>query len=611
MLLLSMAIANGCERGLIMLSRSKSAAIKGSRKCRKVVMRTLATCGRKSSHTHNPEIKMTEVNAPHGGMDDSLYNLKLTPNIDFGSPGPTVPVCPGSVYFNAAIDRLPNEILELIFIFYLELDGPANRYYFYYTKEQLGLPSQCLLAAVSTRWRAVIQSAPQLWSHIGFDFNAFRRLDEKERNCYARRVDMFLRHSKDCPLNVSILVYMTDHQAVYEQGLNVIESLFTQCSRWRSAALQLGKDMSRPWTTRPPRKLSIHWPISCPQLESLSITDCAWPAISSIFAEHDSDIFLTMPNLKHLYINRTFSFKDLQHLRFPFSRIRTLELPEDWTPQEVLRTLQAATVSQLDHLRFTLKRDHSTILVPPMNVFCEELVLAIHNQSRTAKYSLPSDPSLEISQFFERVQFVGTKSVTLGSYEPGWTTAEDPYETRWTAAQIQGFLHSMQPSMSDLTCLSLGSFVFSEKDLISLLPHLLSLQTLRIIESIYENDAYPVAREAFFHALTVTQANFSSENVDGIALDVAPTVIIPQLRELELYIGSRNFASMDLLVDMVRSRPQLGMLKVVWVAHEPRDGMQPMQEMVEDLKLRLSRPEFRIQESTSDLCRMCAICLEL
>jgi hypothetical protein len=500
-----------------------------------------------------------------------LYNVELNPSVDAGSPGPIVPVdCLG----HATIDTLPNEVLELIFINYLDLYDPNRDYY--------TLRDQLCLTAVSAHWRALTQSTPKLWSHIGFSFREFGRRNEKERNLYARRVDMHLRHSKDYPLNVSIFMHVKFHQKIFEQGFVIIENLFAQSSRWRSATLQLGDGMSNPCKENSSRKLFIHWPLSFPQLEALSIEHRGWRTISSIIGDHGG-VLLTVPSLKRLHI-RGLSFKDLSYLPFPFSQIRTLELPFDWSRQEVLQTLQ--TVAQFDFLRFTLRGDGGEILAAPMKAFCRELVLTLCNPfegDRNAFTSyVPSGPGLEVSQFFERVQFVGTKSMTLHSYD-----------AHWTAAQIQGFLHSIQPSMLDLTCLSLEYLVFGEKDLIPLLPLLPSLQTLRIREKNLENDPFPVAREAFFHALTIPQAN-SLENGDSSAiLDAQPAVIIPQLRELELILMSRKFTFMDLLVDMVCSRPRLRVLKVEAQAH---DEKQSVQDLVENLKLRLScRPDFSIQ----------------
>jgi hypothetical protein len=147
------------------------------------------------------------------------------------------------------------------------------------------------------------------------------------------------------------------------------------------------------------------------------------------------------------------------------------------------------------------------------------------------------------------------------------------------------------------SCLSLTHLVFEEKDLVSLLPLLPFLQTLHICERPLKDDDYPVAREAFFRALTASESRInSSENADSTTLHAAPVVIISQLGELKLEIRSRfSFTFKDLLVDMARSRPRLKLVKVksdAYYATKEHD----VQGMVEDLKLHLScRPDFRIQ----------------
>jgi hypothetical protein len=480
---------------------------------------------------------------------------------------------------------MPSEILVLIFIFYLGLHNPATHCENPPREDPRSsyAPSQRSLTAVSARWRAILHSTPKLWTYIGFDFADFSKLDEQKKKCYAGRVDTLLHYSRDQPLNVLISLHIRSSQPrVSELGCIVIENLFAQSSRWRSATLLLGNGMNMPRGENPSRTLSIQWPSSFPQLESLHIGERSPFVILSM----TGDPFLSAPNLKHLHIG-LFEFQ-LQILRFPFSQIRALELPFNWSRQTVLHTLQA--VPDLDYLRLTLAQDSKDFFAAPMQVFCRELVLIIYTRSngRANFFSsdpscIPFDPCPEISQFFERVQFVGMKSMTLGAHEAHWTTA-----------QIDAFLQSMQPSMSDLTCLTLEHLVFKEKALVSLLSLLPSLQTLCVLERYLYNDNYPIVREAFFGALTV-QAK-SSETADGTTLDTTSPVIIPQLKELALQIISHSFTFEDLLVDMVCSRPRLRSLELKSQASQFRDRMKPVQEMVEDLKLRLScRPDLRIQ----------------
>ena len=120
--------------------------------------------------------------------------------------------------------------------------------------------------------------------------------------------------------------------------------------------------MSRPCKENPSRKLEIHWPSYFPQLESLNIGDSGWSTISSTIGDHGG-VLLDVPSLKYLYI-RDLRFKDLKHLHFPFSQIRTLGLPRGWSRQAVLQTLQAAT--HFGHLKFTLENDSDEILAAPM-----------------------------------------------------------------------------------------------------------------------------------------------------------------------------------------------------------------------------------------------------
>jgi hypothetical protein len=530
-----------------------------------------------------------EIRAPREGRGDSLYNVKLTPDVDTGSesPGPeTIDPYLG----HCAIETLPDEVLEFIFIFYLNLYDRANIDNYYYYQ----LRGQRRLMAVSARWRALMLSTPKLWSYIGFCFREFSKLGKEERNSWARGVDMLLRRSKDYPLTVDIYMHIRNSQhEVDELGWDIIESLFAQCSRWRSVDLRFGRGMTSPCNENPSRKLSIDWPLSFPQLESLTISNDSWSTISESSIRRDpSGVFLNAPSLKCLRIGNL-EFQDLQCLQFPFSQIRTLRLPRHWSRQAVLQTLQAVT--HLDYLLLDLRDDRKEIFAAPMKVSCRELVLSVENHpsrshpmdgnyNRNHHYMFPSGPGLEIAQFFERVQFVGTKSITLESYD-----------ARWTAAQIQGFLQSIQPSMLDLTSLSLRYLVFGEKDLISLLRLLPSLRTLRIYEQYLDNDPFPVVREAFFRALTIPQAD-SSQNADGATLHAESAVIIPQLVVLELTIRSGNFTVVDSLVDMVRSRPRLSLLNVEASADVNERQCVNLEEMVEDLKQRLScRPDLRIQ----------------
>jgi hypothetical protein len=510
-----------------------------------------------------------------------------------GLPGPTVPEDQGP-YFEATVDMLPNEILELIFMFYLGLDDP----HFYYPTVHDPLnpyaPSQLFLTAVSARWRALMLSTPKLWSHIGFDLGKFTNLNEKQRSCYAKRVDILLHHSKDYPLNVFISMRVKYYQyQVHELGCIIVETLFAQSPRWRSVTLQIGRGIELSCEENPSRKLSIHWPSSFPQLETLEIDHHDTSTISSVLIDQYGSAFHKTPSLKCLKIIH-FWFQDFRYLQFPFSQIRTLMLPSDWSRQAVLQTLQ--DVSQLDYLRFTLRNDSVKFesLAAPMKVFCRELVVTVFNEAKGRRgfpgSNFSSTPGLEISHFFERVQFVGTTSMAL-----------DSYEAHWTAAQIQGLLYSIQTSMSDLTYLSLENLVFGEEDIVLLLPLLPSLHTLRILEQPLEDDYYPTAREAFFRALTVPQAN-SAEDVDSSTLDAVPITIIPQLRELELEIGNPDFMFLDLLVDMVLSRPRLRLLKVKSEAPD-NCNMESIPEivegMVEDLKLGLScRTDLCIQGSS-------------
>jgi hypothetical protein len=469
------------------------------------------------------------------------------------------------------------EVLEPIFT--LCLDLPLSDYH---CLQRRYASPQHLLAAVSTRWRALMHATPKLWSYIKFSFMYFSVLCQHQGsadgNRYARAVELLLRHSKNYPLSVVIFMDVVGSFDVYEQGFVAIENLFAQASRWRSATLRLGKSMSKLCTENPLRKLSIHWPSSFPQLESLKITNDGHVALTDIIGDQGG-VFRNTPRLKRLHIGEGLIFKNLQYQQFPLSQIRTLQLPCQWSLQAKLQCLRATP--QFDSLRLELEADSNEILAAPMKIFCRELTLNVYKEG----------PSTEIPHFFECVQFVGMKSMTL--------------ETRfarsiWTAARIQGVLQSMQPSMSDLTCLSLNCLVFAEEALVSLLSLLPSLQILRIFEQDPVNAIVRLegafVRGAFFHALTIPQtAANSSENAD------TPKVIMPELRELELEI-SCNFTFQDLLVDllanMVCSRPRLRWLKVKSEVHGLRvEEHDDVQDMVEDLKLRLSPSchNFRVQ----------------
>jgi hypothetical protein len=206
-----------------------------------------------------------------------------------------------------------------------------------------------------------MHSTPKLWSYIGFDVREFGKLNEKERNRWARTVDMFLRHSKDYPLSLFISLHVKNCR-VYEQGFVVIESLFAQSPRWRSATLRLGNGMLRPHRENSSRKLSILWPSSLPQLESLGINGGLSNTISSIIGDHGS---VLLPSLKRLHIDHL-AFQEFQRLSIPFSQIRSLTLPLSWSRQAVLQTLRA--VPLFDCLQFTLGCDSDKILTPPMKV---------------------------------------------------------------------------------------------------------------------------------------------------------------------------------------------------------------------------------------------------
>jgi hypothetical protein len=527
-----------------------------------------------------------ETQAPHEGKPDFFVSLSQTHSQDLG----TVPV-DHDPNFHATIDRLPNEVLELIFISYLGLDNPTNCRYYPTVKFELeyGPLSQHVLTAVSARWKALTESTPKLWSYIGFNSMDFSYLLESERICYVKRLDILLRHSKDYPLNVSIDMYLSQYQDAYELGCIAIKSLFAQSSRWRSATLWLGGIMTRPCKEDYRRKLSIRWPASFPQLEALTIGNHGGFTIASLIGDHGG-ILLNTPNLKRLEFDY-FRFQELPYLQFPFSQIQALELP-DWSRQEVLQILQVAP--RLDYLRITLQYDSDGILSAPIKIFCRELVLTVCYRRSGDRGYFPPGTDLEILHLFERVQFVGMKSITLRS------------EARqWTVALIQGFLQSVQSSMSDLTCLTLRNLAFDDKDLISLLSLLPSLQTLRIFEHPSYDAGYPDVNGAFFLALTVPQAD-SSENVSSTstAFTPTPTVIVPQLRELVLEIRTPWFRRrfMGLLVNMVHTRPRLRLLRVDYgQSYISRAGQQPMKGIVEELKLRLlsCRPDFRIQGSES------------
>jgi hypothetical protein len=253
------------------------------------------------------------------------------------SPGPTVPVDHEPNFHATQIERLPNELLESIFIFYLRLDDPTNCRY-YPTVEDLEESedsdsqytplSQHVLTAVSARWKALMESTPKLWSYIGFHSLNFSYLvREMERICYVKRLDILLRRSKDYPLTVSISMRYCLN--VWELGCIVIEHLFGQSSRWRSATLWLGSSMTRPCKDNRRCKLSIHWPASFPQLEALSIRHEDGLTNTSLIG-YDSGMLLNMPSLKRLDINY-FRFQELRYLQFPFSQIQTLKLPVTWS----------------------------------------------------------------------------------------------------------------------------------------------------------------------------------------------------------------------------------------------------------------------------------------
>jgi hypothetical protein len=249
----------------------------------------------------------------------------------------------------------------------------------------------------------------------------------------------------------------------------------------------------------------------------------------------------------------------------------------------VLQILQAAP--QLGHLQITLKCDSDGIFSTPMKVFCRELVLTVCYKWRSPRHDLPPNKGLEILHFFERVQFVGMKSMTLQSEA-----------AQWTVALVQGFLQSMKPSMSDLTCLTLRDLAFNEEDLISNLSLLPSLQTFHIFEHIFHDHHYPSVKGSFFHALTAPQADFS-ENVSGTGTAfVATTVIVPQLKELVLKLRTPWFGIMDLLVNMVHARPRLSLLHVGW-GPDRIFCAKELKRILDELELHLQscRPDFRVQ----------------
>ena len=72
-----------------------------------------------------------EIHAPCEGKGNSLYNVKLTSSVDTESRRPAA-IVPYSDHV-ATIDTLPTEVLELIFILYLDLSDQDRAHYYRHT----------------------------------------------------------------------------------------------------------------------------------------------------------------------------------------------------------------------------------------------------------------------------------------------------------------------------------------------------------------------------------------------------------------------------------------------------------------------------------------------
>lgn len=105
------------------------------------------------------------------------------------------------------IYRLPNEILEIIFVLSrpLALERPVPGtadFYFSYMRASGVLDYARLLGRVSQRWRDVTRGCPALWSHIYIHAGVFPVFGRYEQRHY----EMALQLSKDYPLTISIAV---------------------------------------------------------------------------------------------------------------------------------------------------------------------------------------------------------------------------------------------------------------------------------------------------------------------------------------------------------------------------------------------------------------------
>jgi hypothetical protein len=456
----------------------------------------------------------------------------------------------------ACIQQIPPELLREIF---LQASGcHADSGVFINASD---VPQPIIISGVCSRWRAITHSFPRLWSEFIVDITSMERghpqLYASRRRSVKRILDIFLTHSQETPLDISIIAPLDNDCLEYVSSFDLIECVFRESKRWKTASLSFGDTLTRPCHENTERFITLELSSTLSELESITL-----PYVPDLFPSvlalgpleaigPPADCLLNAPKLKTVTLGDEISpcYK-VPSFHYPSSQLHRLVIHIASIDTTFLPMIQSCTsLDELDlHIYHSgafngrgapnaddpsglemITLPHST------TIHCNYLGLAFF----TTRCSAPMG---YLKAFFDSVAFCGVKQLDIrfNHYvrgdEEGPTEYPFPHQSFIRSFSTDDTLHNLRTFLVNVP--------LDPERIVTILQHTASLETLLIKSS--EFGAKSTIGNPLLRALRVPLRD---------ELETKQTFLVPSLNSF--YLSTRERRSPfdnSCLIDSILSR---------------------------------------------------------
>ncbi|KAF9264071.1 hypothetical protein L218DRAFT_958497 [Marasmius fiardii PR-910] len=341
----------------------------------------------------------------------------------------------------APVHRMPPEVMMEIFKFVCATKSLVR----WPVRPDLLMPPTFKLSMVCGRWREITIASPFLWSSINVD----RECGRFNVNMY-RAAKIFLERSKNQTIKAQLQLPSPQSPDPHIFDLFLQESI-----RWREVSLCFPYIASTSISAL--GVLRGHLPV----LTKLELT-----GLAPLSHESLTTLFELAPSLHSLYLGINFVSANL---RFPWQQIRSIRLR-----------------GGLNEMWQILKLCHNVEEIRLESIAADEFDARHHlDLPETRSWSITVTSATHMVDVLRQITCPNLGSLEIWNHSCGnWTTWNLP----WDASAIAGLLS--QPTCR-LTSLRLGYIPLTDVEVISLLRHVPTLQSLYISEKLPPSHATP------------------------------------------------------------------------------------------------------------------------